>query len=187
MSKKVKLGDFFVKETKRIKKLSVGKLIFFFVITAIVVVNFSVAKYKSAVTNIDTVTVALMAQDAYVEFENEIYGHPGDAPKVYAIRLSNKENEKICEVTQKYKMKIEREETQNLPIEIALYKDASCTQILSTDVNGYYEEEDYIFDAGVEQSKTVYLKIIWPEARKNASYAFEIDYFNLHIISTQVD
>ena len=35
--------------------------------------------------------------------------------------------------------------------------------------------------------KPLYLKIIWPETKKNASYAFEIDYFALHIISTQID
>lgn len=168
-------------------KISKVKLIFLAILTTIVIVNLSLSRYKSFVVGTTSANVALMAHDVDVDFSDEIKGYPGCDPKIFAINLTNKENNKICEVKQKFKMKIEREETANLPIEIALYKDAGCTQIIETDENGYYNQDDFIFDAGVEQTKTIYLKIIWPEARKNPAYAFEIDYFALHIVSSQVD
>ncbi len=182
MKKKIKKH----KEQKT-KRISSFPILFFTIITTVIIVNLSVAKYKSITESIDSVQVAVMANDTYVQFDDEISGYPGCEPKVYAINITNKENDKICEVKQKFKIKIEREETTNLPIEIDLYKDAACTQIIDKNEDGYYEKEDYYFDAGVEQTKTFYIKIIWPEARKNATYAFEIDYFDVHVISTQID
>lgn len=168
-------------------KLPITPLIMLTIIAVAIVVDLSIAKYKSATNAIDSVQVAIMANDAYIEFDDEIKGYPGCDPKIYEINVTNKENEKICEVKQKYKFKIEREESKNLPIEIALYKDSGCTQILNTNEDGYYEDETFLLEEGIEQTNKVYLKIIWPETKKNASYAFEIDYFALHIISTQID
>ena len=176
-----------MKSLPKIKKLSANKLAFICIITAIIVVNLSIAKYKSYVNSVASTTVALMANDTYVEFSDEIKGYPGSNPKIYVINITNKENNKVCEVSQKFNIKIEREEINNLPIEISLYKDINCTQILEADANGYYEQENFKFQAGEEATKTVYLKINWPEARKNPAYAFEIDYFALHIKSTQID
>ena len=168
-------------------KLPIIPLILLTIIAVAIVVDLSIAKYKSATNAIDSVQVAIMANDAYIEFDDEIKGYPGCEPKIYEINVTNKENEKICEVKQKYKFKIEREESKNLPIEISLYKDCGCKHILNSNEDGYYEDETFVLEEGVEQTNKVYLKIIWPELKKNASYAFEIDYFALHIISSQID
>ena len=128
-----------------------------------------------------------MAGDAYVGLEKDIMLYPGCEPKVYEVIITNKEDNKVCEVTQKYQLKIERGDSSNLPIEISLYKDSNCTQQLTPNGNGYYTSDEYVFQAGVEESKTKKEKISWQNSSQNPSYAFEIDYFRIHIISEQID
>ena len=169
------------------KKINRVLLLFLLIITVIIVISFSISKYESRIQISGTARVALMASDTYVDLENDIMLYPGCEPKVYEVVITNKQDDKICEVTQKYQLKIERGETANLPIDITLYKDANCTQQLTPNGNGYYTSDEYVFQAGVEQSKTFYAKVSWQNSSKNPSYAFEIDYFRIHIISEQID
>ena len=131
--------------------------------------------------------MALMANDIYADFGEGIKGYPGCEPQIYEIEITNKEEEKICEVAQKYLVKIERDESVNIPLEISLYKDANCSEILAPNANNFYDETDFRFNAGEEGSKKLYLKLNWPKVYKNSSYAFEIDYVRIHIIAEQID
>lgn len=169
------------------KKVNKVILLFLLILTAIIVVNISISKFESMGQLSGTSRVALMASDAYVDLDDDIMLYPGCEPKVYEVIITNKEENKICEVTQKYQLKIEKGETANLPIDISLYKDANCTQELIPNGNGYYSSDDYVLQAGVEESKIFYAKISWQNSSKNPSYAFEIDYFRIRIISEQVN
>ena len=86
------------------KKLKIPKgiLIFISIVTGIIVIGFSLSKYESSSQSIKTARVALMASDAYAEFDDDIKGYPGCAPKIYELTITNKEENKICEVSQKY-------------------------------------------------------------------------------------
>ena len=103
------------------------------------------------------------------------------------IILSNEDEGKICEVTQKYIIKIKRDSFENIPIEFELYKDEYCTESVEQDGNGYYIAEEFILDANERQTNTHYLKIYWPEEYNDANLAFEIGYFTIDVISTQLD
>ena len=168
-------------------KIPKGVLIFISVITGIIVVGFSLSKYESSSQMMATARVALIASNAYVEFDDDIKGYPGCEPKIYELTITNKEENKICEVTQKYSIKIENSEFENLPLEVSIYKDAECTDEIIPDTNGYYKQDDFIFYSGVEGSKKVYLKVEWPVTSKNPAYAFEVDYFRVRIIGEQLD
>ncbi len=171
----------------KIKKIATGKLIFLFLITAIIVVGFSLSKYETKLEIMGTSKIAIMANDVYVDIENTLQGYPGCNPYVYEIIITNKENEKICEVAQKYVIKIEKEESQNLPLEVELYKDVACTQRITKNGAGYYNDVDFVFDANIEQTNKVYLKVNWPSDNKNPANAFEIDYFRILVNSDQIN
>ena len=129
------------------KKIKKGILIFLYIITAIIVINISISKYETTSIVHKETTVAIMESNSYVEIENDIKMYPGCEPQIYDITITNKQNDAICDVTQSYKLKIERSEPQNLPLEIALYSDANCTQLLTPNEFGYYTDENYKFNA----------------------------------------
>ena len=169
------------------KSLNLKVVILLCIVTAVIVISLSISKYESKVKFVDSTTVALMASDVYAPVGDEIKGYPGCDPYIYEIVLTNKESDKICEVSQKYAFSIEREDNVNLPIQIALYKDIDCTELLTANQDGFYESNEFKFDAGQEQSRKFYLKVTWPESYKNPSYTFEIDYFRIHVLVDQID
>lgn len=162
-------------------------LIFLCIVTAIIVISISFSRYESTIAGDNITKIAVMANTVSADLEMPISGYPGMNSIICPIVLTNKEQEKVCEVSQNYTIEIERQEIANIPLTFELYKDKYCTEIINCDENGIYAEEDFSFAAGIEETKTYYLRINWPKEQNDEYLAFEIEYFSINVIATQVD
>ena len=106
---------------------------------------------------------------------------------VFPVEISNTENGRVCDVSQEFILKIDSAEMENLPLEFSLYNDEFCTSEIEEIEKDTFMSENFKFAAGVEETKTYFLKVYWPENEKNESLAFEIGYFSVEILATQVD
>ncbi|MBQ9011657.1 MAG: hypothetical protein IJ093_03310 [Bacilli bacterium] len=141
------------------------------------------AKYINNSANDDTAKVALMASDTIIDITSPLLSEPGSTDIVPFV-ITNKSENKVCEVAQTYKFTIDR--SNNIPFEYQLCKDSNCTETIS-ETNGYYTDANFKFDAGVEQSAQYYLKITWPENQNDASYALEVDYIRVKVEIIQIN
>jgi len=91
----------------------------------------------------------------------------------------------ICEVTQQFIIEAVRD--NNIPLEFAIYEDVDCTVEINRDDEGKFTSEALKLKAGEEESKNIYLKVIWPADQNDQEYAYEIGYFTINVIITQVD
>lgn len=169
------------------KRNSLYTFLFACFITTFIVVGWSLSKYQSTMTMKQTTKVAVMANDVQFVIEDMIQGYPGCPDIVYPIILTNKQENNICEISQTFTIDIQKQETENLPLQIGLYEDEACTKKLEENADGLYTAEDFRFQAATEETKTYYVKINWPIDKNSAYYAFEMDYFKMHIQITQVD
>lgn len=169
------------------KILSPQKLAFIILITMMIVNTLSLSRYKSTTAGTSSTKIALLANDVSFSIEDTVKGYPGELNRIYPIIISNKKDEKICEVSQKYTISINKLESPNLPLEIALYKDSICTVKLNPNDDGTIVDESFEFSAGTEDTKTYYLKVSWPSDRNSEEYSTEIEYFNIDITINQVD
>ncbi len=176
-----------VKKSLNKRKISMVKILILGFLTTIISIELTLASYKSETSLQAATNIAVMASNATIEIENNLEGYPGCTPIICPIILTNKKDDKICQVTQKFSISIDKNNIQNIPIVFSLYKDENCTEILAPNENGVYSNDEFVFDAGIEQTKTYYLKIEWPENETNADLAFEIEYFKLNIIMEQID
>ena len=145
------------------------------------------AKFKTTIATDNITRIAIMANDVVADIETNIEAYPGCDPIICAIELTNDDGTNVCEVSQKFTMSIENESTKNLPIEFTLYSDENCTEIITLNDEGIYEDDNFKFEPNQKEIKTYYLKIIWPEDKNDQFYAFEIDYLNLQVKIEQVD
>ena len=171
---------------RREHKFKLHNLLFIYIATTVIVTVVSFSKYVTTVSTDSTAKIAIMANSVSIDLGIPKDAYPG-YETIYPIILSNEDEGKICEVTQKYIIKIKRDSFENIPIEFELYKDEYCTESVEKDENGYYIAEEFILDANQRQTNTHYLKIYWPEEYNDANLAFEIGYFTIDVISTQLD
>lgn len=168
-------------------RLSISKLIILLIVTSMIVMIFSLSRYKATVATQDVTKVAIMGNNVNFNIENSISGYPGCTDMLYPIQITNEDENQICEVTQKFNMKLTGLEEANIPLEINLYRDSACTNKMNANENGIYESNDFKFSAGVKNTITVYLKIRWPANKNSDYYALEIDYFKINVELTQID
>lgn len=168
------------------RKIKLHNLIFIYVITTIIVTVFSFSKYVTTVSAENKATLAAMATNMSVNIALTQEAYPGFS-MVFPVEISNKENDTICEVSQEYVLRIDRADMENLPLEFSLYNDEFCTSEIEEIQKDTFLSESFKFTAGVEDTQTYYLKVYWPENEKNELLAFEIGYFSVEIIATQVD
>ena len=166
-------------------KFKLHNLMFLYIATTILVSVISLSKYTTAISSDSIARVAVMVNSVSVDIELPIGAYPGVEPIICPIIITNKEEEKICEVTQEFKIQIDIQ--KNIPLELGLYKDKFCTEIIEKNENGEYISEDFKFNAGIEDTKTYYLKIEWPEEEKSEYLAFEIDYISISVVSAQIN
>ena len=176
-----------IEKYKKTRKRTIIKILILSFITTILSIELTLASYKSKINMQAATNIAVMASNVTADIENTLEGYPGCEPIVCPITLTNKDNGKICQIAQKFSISVNRKNIENLPLVFSLYKDQTCTEILEPDENGVYANDEFVFKAGIEDVQTYYLKIEWPEEEKNADLAFEIDYFELEIITEQVD
>lgn len=169
------------------RKVSFLKLMFFCLITTIIVVELTFSKYETTLSKSTNAVIALMADDIITDIIIPDGMYPGSEPSVVAISVTNEDNGKVSQVSQEYMMKIVRNEQVNIPFEFELYNDENCTQLLEANENGYYYDTGFTFDAGVKNEHTYYLKLYWPEEYNDSGYAFEIDYISFLVDVIQQD
>lgn len=162
--------------------------IFIYIITAIVVVALSISKYVATKSSENIARVAVMANSSSVNIDLSEGVYPG-FESIHTIELSNVEDDKVCDVSQKFIIDIEKDEFENIPLNYEIYKDEACTDAnkIEPDENGNYSSDDFIFNGGVEETKEYFLKINWPKEKNDEAYAFEIGYCTINIAATQID
>lgn len=167
-------------------KISTSKLIMLLITTTIIVFVFTLSRYKSTVAMQDTTYIACMADDINFSIGGTQTGYPGSTELVYPIEITNEKDGVICDVTQKFTLEIIGLEDKNIPMQIGLYKDSSCSNLIA-DNNGLYSIEEFNFKAGIKETKTYYLKLFWPADRNSDFYSQEIDYLKIEIELKQVN
>jgi len=163
-------------------------IIFIYILTAIVVIGLTVSSYVTSRNATKVAKVAVMANSASVNIDLSEGIYPG-FESVHTIALSNVEDNKVCDVNQKFSIYIEKDEFENIPLNYEIYKDQACSaeNKIEPDADGNYSSEDFVFQGGVEEEKNYYLKIKWPENKNDEKYAFEVGYCKINIAATQID
>ena len=172
---------------EKLKKISLSKIVFLLFITTIIVTELTLSKYETTLSKEDEVRVALMGNDLFINVITPMDLYPGSEPSIIPLIISNKENNRICEVAQTFFLKLIKNQTANIPLEITLCKDEECNEILTENAQGIYEDDEFELNAGIEDKVVLYIKAEWPKEHNHENYAFEIDYIKVQIDSTQVD
>ena len=167
------------------RKIKLHNLMFIYVITTVIVTVVSFSRYVTTVSTESGARLAAMASTMSVDIALTQEAYPG-FEMVFPIEVTNKENERVCDVSQKYTLEVDRAEMENLPLDFSLYRDEFCTDEIESD-DDIFSADDFSFKAGVEETRNYYLKVRWPENEKNEALAFEIGYFSVKIVATQID
>ena len=136
------------------------------------------ARYTTTSEGEDAARVAVMAMDTSYVIENPISIAPGE-DKTIEITLTNKKNNRICEVAQNYSMTVENI-TNNMELSFKYFLVSGAGNINEDSVSG-------TFKAGVEETVTYKIKIAWTGNPRPASSAFEVDGLKIVIKAEQVD
>jgi hypothetical protein len=178
-----------VKKISGNRKLSVGKIIFFTLITTIIISIITLSKYKSEVKGSDSATVATPC--IYLDSSKvlEISLNPTAEAKEYVFSVSNSKDNSSSEVSMAYKIQIET--MNNLPLDFELY--TYDNGVVGTDNlfenNGSITKDAVKFEVSDNQTVTNTYKLIIKWRENNTSYKFNQveDYIKIVVNSTQID
>ena len=135
--------------------------------------NISYGKYYYQYKHQDTVNIAIMASDVVIEHSLSNYDlYPG-AEILIPVKITNKKNGKISNVKQSYSVHIET--LSDIPLQVT-FEDLQGNQISPTGT----------FEAGVEQSQQINIKIIWNSSNNSHNYAYECELIKILVNSSQV-
>ncbi len=155
------------------------------IVVTLFVGYFSVARYRSTVAMSNEVTVALMANNVSTTLTN-LTGYPGYST-IIPIVIQNSNEGAVCEVSEKFTVHISKKFSDNIPLEFSLCKDKFCNETYWLNEIGVYEDDSFVFKAGIKEQKEVFLKISWKEENNTSAYSTEIDYLNLDIAVEQTN
>ena len=160
----------------------IPKLMYFVIITTIIVTTFSLSKYESAIAGTSDVTVASFVVDATGNDVSDLsLDCNSDTPTTsYDIVVTNKKDNSISQVAIKYDLVVEFSES--LPTGITI---SDGTTILSS-VDGqttYMFSDVGDFSAGIEKSNTHTITITGSDEVLTA-YSGSISF---HVDATQID
>ena len=140
------------------------------------------ARYTVSEKGGDGAWVAVMATDVQLVLE-DAYICPGETKEI-VLTVANYQENRICEVAQKYSVKVTSLlEKSNIPLEIQIYE-ISEDDTTETRVTGGIEKT---FLAGVKEKDQYRIMVVWPEEENSAAYAFELDAIAVTINAEQVD
>lgn len=168
-------------------KLSIQKLIFFCIVTTIIVTALTLSKYESSVASSDNTKVATAIMNLSSEMSViPVSVSPLEKEKEYIFKVSNIEEEKSSEVSMEYTLKIEN--LGNLPLDFELYtydeEKIGNSNLLVGNGNITDKIEMKLNDEGIHTYK---LKIKWREGENSYLYSQTIDYVRLVLKATQID
>ena len=165
-----------------------SKVIFFFCIIymlSLAMMGSVMARFTSSLNGEDSARVAIMANDVTTSLNVALKGYPGSSV-TYPLVLTNADNDKVCEVSQGFTVKLLTDDSVDIPLVYELYLDEGLTEKISPNGDGVYSSSDFKFKANVYSEKVVYIKISWPESVNDISFADEIEYFKLNVVIDQI-
>ena len=162
--------------SNRTKLIAIGAVLMAVILLSVAVYSY----FQSKTEEEDSARIALMNSDATIDISDSIPTHPGEE-EVVKVTVTNSENGKVCEVKQSYELTVESV-YRNLPLEWKIYNDEACTEPVPTETFARGT-----FEANKEESKTFYIKIVWPSDKKDSSYMFEVDTLSISVSVDQTD
>ena len=176
------------------RKLPLTVVLTYLIVVTLVATGVSLSSYVTTASGEDTVRVAVMANSVSVNLSTSVLPIAPGEEKIIQISISNFEennaDKKVCEVAQEYKLNVESMLIQhgasqsNLPLKWAIYTNADCTQQAPV---GADQKVVGTFSAGEEQTKTYWIKFVWPADASSANYVGELDAYQLMISAEQLD
>ena len=158
--------------------LPLGIYLIYLLVATLLFTGVSFSKFATTSSGEDSARVAVMAIDTTHVIAQELPIAPGETND-FTITLTNKENDRVCEVTQNYSMTVENL-TNNMALSYEYYLVENGTETKKDAVTG-------TFGAGIEEAVTYKIKITWNGAPQPAASAFEVDGLEIVIKAEQVD
>lgn len=147
------------------------------------------ARYSSAITGTGKATVAKVTLDSKADLSNVLQGMTPGAECTVSLMVSNAKDSNMSEITQEYSVIVKT--TGNLPLEFTLENSGSAGEETYVNPESATDENNSRTWSGgrMPHSKKVThnytLKVRWPEEKKDATYADEIDKVTLTIDAKQ--
>ena len=165
-------------EKKNKLRLPISAYLTYLLAATLMFTGISFSKFATTSSGADHASVAVMAMDVSYEIENQFPIAPGETVE-FTVTLTNKENGRICDITQNYSMTVENlTNNMNLSFSYILVDGENETA---------YNSASGTFHAGVEESATYRVIMTWTGAPQPANSAFEVDGLKIVIRSEQVD
>lgn len=165
-------------EKKNKMHLPLSAYLTYLLVATLLFTGVSFSKFATTSSGEDSARVAVMAMDTSYVIAEELPIAPGETVE-FTVTLTNKEEDRICEVTQNYFMTVENL-TNNMALSYDYFLMDGANEKVQDSVSG-------TFHAGVEESATYKIKITWTGAPQPASSAFEVDGLKIVIKTEQVD
>lgn len=165
-------------EKKNKMHLPLSAYLTYLLVATLLFTGVSFSKFATTSSGEDSARVAVMAMDTSYVIAEELPIAPGETVE-FTVTLTNKEEDRICEVTQNYFMTVENL-TNNMALSYDYFLMDGANEKVQDFVSG-------TFHAGVEESATYKIKITWTGAPQPASSAFEVDGLKIVIKTEQVD
>ena len=150
----------------------------YLIIVTLIFSGVSISKFSTTVSSNAETRVAIMAEDVVCNLKDQIFLAPGETEEI-VITLTNKEDGKVCEVSQQYSM-IVRNLSDNLELNQEYFLIDGLQEVKVDKVDG-------IFEASKEKSVTYKIKITWPNVPQPETSAFEVDALQVVINTEQID
>lgn len=165
-------------EKKNKMRLPLSAYLTYLLVATFLFTGVSFSKFATTSSGEDSARVAIMAMDTSYVIAEELPIAPGETV-VFTVTLTNKEDNQICEVTQKYSMYVENL-TSNMSLSYEYFLIDGTNETKQDPVAG-------TFYAGVEGSATYKIKITWTGVPQPAGSAFEVDALKIVVKAEQVD
>lgn len=165
-------------EKKNKMRLPLSAYLTYLLVATLLFTGVSFSKFATTSSGEDSARIAVMAIDTSYVIAEELSIAPGETVD-FTVTLTNKEGDRICEVTQNYSMTVENL-TNNMALSYDYYLMDGENESAKDSVGG-------TFHAGVEESATYKIKITWTGVPQPASSAFEVDGLKIVIKTEQVD
>lgn len=168
--------------TKRRRRIPLSVWLAYLLVATLIATGVTFSGYVTEAYGSDSARVAVMATDVTVTLTGDQFIAPGEEV-TFGFTVANYENNKVCEVAQKYtiqeiKLLSNPDGTENLKGITFTVMDGEKT------VNLPYTDQ---FAAGENQAKTFTIKANWPAGNYGEEMSFEVDAIEITVNAEQID
>lgn len=165
-------------EKRKKMRLPLSAYLTYLLVATLLFTGVSFSKFAATTSENETAEVAVMAMDTSYVIAEDLSIAPGETVE-FTVTLTNKKDNRICEVKQNYSMSVENL-TNNMALAFDYFRMDGTTETKLDSVTG-------TFSANIEESTTYKIKITWTGAPQPASSAFEVDGLRIVIKTEQID